>query len=477
MSDAGPPDGPKLAVWIDGAAGRVGALLREAGGAYGVGFVYDADYLRSGQALPLSAALPLTGEPYRDAKVRAFFENLLPEGERRREEASAARLDLADVFGLLARLGRECPGAVSVLPWDAPPVKGPGRLPADYDPVSTDRLADLVAEAAAGRVPAERLRFSLAGVQRKLALARDPATGAFLLPRNGAPTTWILKVEPRQGPFPGIVANEALCLAVARRLGLPTVHAERHVIGGLPVLAVARYDRIVQNGLVTRRHQEDAAQVLGLSPDLKYEEEAEAAGVPPAMRGFAGLFGRFAGLTRGPVDTRTVLLRAAYTNWLLGNSDAHLKNFAVEHGQAAYGRMTFGGHYGFGFDLAPLYDVVSVASYPNVDHRMAMRIGRTDAWDEVEAEDWLMLLAQLFPERRVARGVLRRNLSGLQEMAAAILPAIDAVIAEGLVTRAEAKPVRDVAGARIRHLNRTLDWAIPAETDAPIARGGGWSFS
>lgn len=209
---------------------------------------------------------------------------------------------------------------------------------------------------AAGRPPTDRVRFSLAGVQEKLALARDPASGAFLLPRHGAPTTWLAKVEPPRGSYRGIVANEALCLEVLRRLGLPVVHAERTIIGGLPVLLIARYDRVISDGLVVRRHQEDAAQLLGVPRELKYEADAEKAGIPADRRGFAGLLGRFAELTRTPVDTRLMLVRAAQANWLLGNSDAHLKNFAVMHGEASFGRR-FGGQLGFGLDLAPLYDV------------------------------------------------------------------------------------------------------------------------
>ncbi len=476
MSGAADASGRALAVWLEGAPGRLGTLRGEPGGGYPVIFSYDAGYLRSPQAVPLSAALPLTAAPYADAQARAFFENLLPEGERRRSEAQADRIDPADVVGLLNRLGRECPGAVSVLPEGAPPVKTPGNLVTDYEPLDDAQLAALVADTAAGRASNERTRFSLAGVQRKLALARDPQTRDFLLPRGGAPTTWLVKVEPPRGEFRGIVANEALCLSVMRRLGLPTVHAERDVIGETKVLLVARYDRAIWNGLVTRLHQEDAAQVLGLPPDLKYEDLAEAAGIPPERRGFAGLLGHVAGLTRAPIDARTKLLWAAQANWLLGNCDAHLKNFAVRHGQASVG-MVAGSHIGFGFDLAPLYDVVCVAAYPDVDQRLAMRIGRADLWDEVEREDWMMLAGQMFPGRRVAASVRRHTLDGLQTMAAAILPAIDAAVAEGLVTGREAKPIRDVAGARLRHLNRTLGWSIPADRDAPIERGGGWAVS
>jgi serine/threonine-protein kinase HipA len=466
-----------LAVWLDGAPGPVGLLTGEAGGGFPLRFVYDPDYLRNPQAVPISAALPLRGAAYLDADARVFFDNLLPEGERRRGIALAARVDASDVTALLAALGSDCPGAVSVLRPGAPPVKSPGRLTTDYDPLTPAALDALVADTAAGRSPGERVRFSLAGVQEKLALARDPSSGAFLVPRAGAPTTWMLKIEPPRGSYRGIVGNEALCLFVLRRLGLPAVHAERTVIAGMPVLLVARYDRVVRDGVVLRRHQEDAAQVLGVPRELKYETDADNSAVLAERRGFAALLGRVAGLTRGPADARVLLVRAAHTNWLLGNCDAHLKNFALQHGMAAAGQARMGDALGFGLDLAPFYDVVCVAAYPEVDQKLAMRIGGAAQWDAVMRDDWLALTQQMFPGRRVGPGVLARQLDWLRDAALAVLPAIDAAVGEGLVTRTEAKPVRDVVGSRIRHLNRTLGWDIPADTDAPIRRGGGWSLS
>ena len=261
-----------------------------------------------------------------------------------------------------------------------------------------------------------------------------------------------------------------------RRLGLLTVHAERAVIGGIQVLLVARYDRMIgPDRLVRRRHQEDAAQVLGVPHELKYETDAERAGVPDTNRGFAGLLGQFAAVTRSPGDARLQLVKAAHTNWLLGNCDAHLKNFAIEHGMASVGRFMAGGHLGFGFDLAPLYDVVCIGAYPEVDQKLAMRIGRAEQWDEVERQDWLALARQMFPGRRIAAGILARQLDWLKNTAAAALPAIDAAIAEGVVTRGEAKPIRDVVGSRIRHLNWTLKWDILARhgrADPPWRRLG-----
>lgn len=468
----------ELAVWLDGAPDRIGVLSTSATTGGAVSFIYDAAYLGHQQAVPLSVSLPLRAAAYADAETRVFFDNLLPEGERRRTEALTRRIDPTDVFGLLEVLGRECPGAVSVLPLVAPRTKAPGRLDVDYEALSEARMAALVEDTAAGRPTNERTRFSLAGVQQKLAVARDPASGAFLLPRDGAPTTWLVKIEARQGEYRGIVANEALCLSVLRQLGLLTVHAERAVIGGIQVLLVARYDRLIgSDRLVSRRHQEDGAQVLGVPHELKYEADAERAGVPETNRGFAGLLGRFAGATRSPGDARLRLVKAAHANWLLGNCDAHLKNFAIEHGTASAGRLMAGGHLGFGFDLAPFYDVVCVGAYPEVDQKLAMRIGRAEQWDEVERRDWLALAGQMFPGRRIGAGILARQLDWLKDTAAATLPAIDAAVAQGLVTRGAAKPIRDVVGSRIRHLNRTLKWDIPADTDAPIRRGGGWAFS
>jgi HipA-like protein len=96
----------RLAVWLEGAPGRVGALIGDAGPGFALTFTYDPDYLSHSEAIPLSAALPLRASPYADAEARAFFDNLLPEGERRRREALTRRFDPTDVAGLLETLGR-----------------------------------------------------------------------------------------------------------------------------------------------------------------------------------------------------------------------------------------------------------------------------------------------------------------------------------------------------------------------------------
>jgi serine/threonine-protein kinase HipA len=199
---------------------------------------------------------------------------------------------------------------------DNPRGRGTKPPPAALRQKTTDsgrhrqQFAALVSDTAAGRPIDHGGRFSVAGVQRKFVIARHPGTGDFLLPQRGAPSTHIVKVESSDSRSRGLIANEALCLAVLRRLGLPAVSAERVMVGGIPILVIPRYDRAVTAaGQVFRRHQEDAAQVLGLPRELKYEDAATTAGVAAERRGYAGLFGPFAGAMRSPADTDAVVLR------------------------------------------------------------------------------------------------------------------------------------------------------------------------
>ncbi|HEY4250994.1 MAG TPA: HipA domain-containing protein [Roseomonas sp.] len=169
---------------------------------------------------------------------------------------------------------------------------------------------------------------------------------------------------------------------------------------------------------------------------------------------------------------RDALFRAAILNWLLGNSDAHLKNFSAVHlppksaaGLALPPRLR----------LAPFYDIVCIGIYPDFNHDLAMRIGPTEAWDSVDRPSWGRL-ARLACGTRSRRSVTAA-IDRIHTDAGRILPVIDDVIASGLVTRQEAKPIRDVVGSRIRHLNGSMGWDIPATTGAAILGCGGWAMS
>ncbi len=457
MTEA-PAGTPSLDVWLAPSPVPIGHIRpAEPGrpGARALTFTYAPGY----RGLPLSASLPVRPEAWADRDCRVFFDNLLPEGEQRDAAAARHRLDSDDVFGLLALLGADAPGAVSIVPSGQATPKSPGRLPEDYEPLDGASLEEAVRAVAAGRAPGrDGMRFSLAGVQRKLALAREG--GRFLVPRGGAPSTHILKFgEDRE---PGIVANELLCLRVFRALGLPAAEAEAVEIAGVRALLVTRFDRFREGAVIERRHQEDAAQALGIPRSLKYEAQAREAGLDA---GLGALLGRFAGMCRQPIAARDALLRATFLNWLLGNSDAHAKNFALLHGAP-----------GTAPGLAPFYDIVCIPALGRpYNLAPAMRIGEATSWEDVRRRDWEAVARLAQP--RAGAAALRRMVDRLWPLAVGLLPALDGVVASGAVSRMEAKRVRDLAGERLRLVNATMGWAeVPVDTDAAFSRPtGGWA--
>ena len=180
------------------------------------------------------------------------------------------------------------------------------------------------------------MRLSLAGAQPKLPVVIDD--GQVALPLNAVtPTTHILKPEPEH--FPGLVANEAFCMRLARAAMLPVAHVETAVtITGLPYLIVERYDRDLTSDPIRRLHQEDVCQALGIPADSKYQAEGG-----PSVRETVELLRRATGV---PAHELPRLWEALVFNWLIGNCDAHGKNFSLLYDAGAP-------------TLAPLYDLVS----------------------------------------------------------------------------------------------------------------------
>jgi serine/threonine-protein kinase HipA len=223
----------RLVVYLNGV--RVGVLSD----AEEPAFAYDADWLAKGQGFPLSRQLPLKKEPFSGRAVRAYFSGLLPEAEPRDRIASILGVSGGNDFAILERIGGDCAGAVSLLPQEVPMAASrTGTLRWLDEPT----LASIVE-----RLPQQPLmagesglRLSLAGAQVKLPiiLAEDgaPAEMRIALPLDETPSTHILKPEPAR--FPGLVANEAWCMALAREVGLRVAECHRRIIGSVtaPVL-------------------------------------------------------------------------------------------------------------------------------------------------------------------------------------------------------------------------------------------------
>ncbi|HOI10938.1 MAG TPA: type II toxin-antitoxin system HipA family toxin, partial [Myxococcota bacterium] len=283
-------------------------------------FAYAEAWLEAAGRFAISVSLPLASGPNRDPAAHAFFANLLPEGLVREAVARRLGLSATNDFALLAAIGGECAGALTVLPEavDTTPESGAYEsLPDDFVsrlPGRSSVLAEMVAR--------RGTRLSLAGAQDKLPVYLAP-DGRLMLPMNGAPSTHILKVP--SGRFKHLPANEVLTLRLARALSLDAAEANLVQVGGAACALVRRYDRTVRDGQVVRLHQEDLCQALGRMPSMKYQEE----GGP----GFQDAMQVVREHSASPlVDARRLLGWQAF-NLLVGNSDGHGKNLSLLYGR------------------------------------------------------------------------------------------------------------------------------------------------
>ena len=445
-----------LDVRLDGFTDPVGHLVRDRRGE--LAFGYSAHHLARTDALPLSLSLPLTDEPYGDPVTRAFFDNLLQERDAALADVMAREgLSRADVAGLLMHLGRDCPGALSVLPVGAPPAKVPGHFATDYAVLAEDKLGTIVeALRDRRRPPAGTADPSpVAGVQSKIALTLLP-DGRFAepLPGSGAPTTHILKVPDRAHPRDADF--EATTLGLSHALGFETAHASVVEIGGIDAQPVDRLDRALDgDGRIVRLHQEDFAQALGLPAALKYERR----GNPGRRFDIAGI-AKILSATQSPAEERIRFIRATLFDLMTGNVDGHAKNFALLHLAPNSIRV------------APRYDLLPTRLDPSLTDELSYRIGSASRLDEITRADFEAFLAGLGIRTPAAR---RRVIAAnAPKLADGLSGTLDLLTEEGL------KPFADLIASNIRQLMDALGLPIPAAAearDAFVGRGGGWLTS
>jgi serine/threonine-protein kinase HipA len=349
----------------------------------------------------------------RDTRGLDFFENMLPEGPALARMAVLAGVRPVDTYGILRAFGRDCAGAIVLFPdGELPGGDGGGG----YTAIQSDDLRQLIGAldvAPLGAAPERGFRPSLAGFQRKALLGRA-ADGTWQLPYGDAPSTWILKPD---GPHP-MAANEVTCLRLAAACGLDVPKSELLDVGGLPVLAVERYDRQVSSDgrLPGRIHQEDGCQATATPPGLKYEEQGGL-----SLRDFAQMLRNV-----GEPRDVTSLLRRTTFNMTVGNADAHAKNFSLLHELDSPTVR-----------LAPLYDVLSTialeltdnAGQPmRADTHLGQRVGGQADIRKVTASDLIDEAATWGIRRRAAAAVVTETLDRVLAAIPAI-PGDDRVLA------------------------------------------------
>jgi serine/threonine-protein kinase HipA len=367
---------------------RVGTLFPAGDNDYRLAYEPElVERVGPGKAL-LSNSLPARPEPYSAEATRAYVEGLLPEGPRRERLGRELDLDATDGYLLLAALGRDCPGAVTFLPPGEAPQPSGGRLIAWLD---EDELAEVVKPPPPRLARPDRgrqMHFALPGLRHKLSLVRDEAGGRWGWPDAGAPSTHVIK--PETGEYPEYVANEMFCMTVCRQVGLPVAKASVEEIAGRRCLVSPRYDRVLgEGGLdVKRIHCESFCQALGIPPVADQEsEEAEAPGWTEA-RGLLNAVSR--------PDEVVNLLTAAFCNYILGNGDAHGKNFALidrdRTSLSAPDRK---------WRLAPLTDLTSTVVYDDpIHHGLVIS-------EEYQETSYLLELAEVCEECEFDFEVLR----------------------------------------------------------------------
>jgi serine/threonine-protein kinase HipA len=366
-------------------------------------FQYAESWLQRPGAVPLSHSLPPRKERFRRKECRGFFAGILPEASKREMIARNLGISARNDYAMLERIGGECAGAVTFLPHGEPmPDRHYG-----YRKLSDEELAVILKELPRRPLLAgeEGIRLSLAGAQDKLAVRLEG--GAISLPLGGAPSTHILK--PNVERFAGVVFNEAFCMQLAGAAGLPAAPVETRDVAGIGYLLVERYDRHhrpVPEGapVVERLHQEDFCQALGIVPEQKYQKE----GGPSLKQCFALL----REVSSSPVIDLAWLLDVVVFNYIVGNNDAHGKNFSLLYRPGDTGEPEI--------RLAALYDVVSTAYYPELSRDMAMRIGEQYSSEKVSLRDF----ERLADDAKLGKPLVRARLTEMTVRVRDALPKV-----------------------------------------------------
>jgi len=339
----------------------------------------------------ISCSLPLEERPL---DALAFCKGLLPEGQALQAMSAQAQIPTNDTFELLARFGRDVAGAL-ILSEDEP-------SPANY---GVERYSDNSLAGALFELEEHPLgthddsELSLAGLEDKLVLVKLDG-GGWGRPLHGLPSTHILKLDNRR--LPGLVDAEASCLGLAKDLGLTTVDWQTETLGSIVCLIVSRYDRERSDAGVTRIHQEDLCQAMGINPAMAQGRGKYQRAGGPRLSDAAQLLDTYA---EDPERELGRLAAAMTFTVLIGNADAHGKNLSLIHRNPT------------SVELAPLYDTVPTLLWSELRTQGAMTIGPMTELSAVRPRDllsetgaWGLAESQA---RAVVAGTLEQTLDAL----------------------------------------------------------------
>ena len=331
----------KLFVYLNNA--KVGELFKDDLG--GFNFCYSENVKN-----PLSLSLPISKKEFLHKECKGFFNGLLPESENVRIAIGKKYgINPKNDFSILKAIGYDCAGAVAFFDKEQKDLK-------EYYDIEGNILSDDELEKYINNLPKKPLalskdkRLSLAGAQDKTAVVLIDDKIALL--DNTTPTTHILK--PAIKDYKETVENEYICLNVAKKLGLKVPNIEIRYSNKTKYFLIERYDREIKNKKIKRIHQEDFSQALNIPSAYKYQAEGGAS--------FVDCF-EILKQTSKPTVSIKQFIELMIFNYLIGNNDAHGKNFSILHYDN--GEIVF----------APCYDILCSMVYDGLTSKMAMKIG------------------------------------------------------------------------------------------------------
>ena len=335
----------------------IGILEKDGNG--GVNFQYFDNSDRI-----LSLSLPIQKEPFENKQCRGFFNGLLPESEHTRIAIGKKyRINPKNDFSILQSIGYDCAGAVSF--FDSNDEQTPLKYlqesyKIEYTPLSDDELEKFINELPQKPLATgiEDMRLSLAGTQDKTCVI--VVDGQIGIPKNNVPTSHILK--PEINGFNETIENEFICIKSAEKLGLKVPDAKIGYANKTKYFLIQRYDREIIDNKIKRIHQEDFCQASNISSAYKYQSEG---GI-----NFKRCF-EILRATSQPAVAINQFIQLMIFNYLIGNNDAHGKNFSILHYDN--GEIKF----------APAYDILCSQVYTGLSNKMAMKIGGHYKHDEI----------------------------------------------------------------------------------------------
>ena len=339
-------------------------------------FSYDESYISSPTAKSISLSLPLSRKNFDSATTKAFFDGLLPEGFTRQCVANSIHASSDDYISILLELGSECLGAIQIID------EGKTSAKTGYSHLAVEEIKELAKEGASKSAEIViKSHLSLTGASGKVGLYYDEPSRTWYKPQGLAPSTHIVKQSHVR--YKSIVLNEQICLLAARKLGMEIpesfiLQAQNGKFSDEDVLfATRRFDRVFDNdskmidGLKTpyRLHQEDFAQALGIKSADKYEKSGEC-----YLKKMFELLQRH---SSNPIEDSIKLWKRAVFNFIIGNTDNHIKNSSLVYGKDLSS-----------IRLAPFYDVVCTRLYEGSTDEMSVGINGKRNINQITRDDF-----------------------------------------------------------------------------------------